>query len=419
MQQLPKRLLSIDVLRAITMLLMIFVNDASGVKHIPEWIDHAKGIEDRMGFADTIFPAFLFIVGLSLPFAINNRIKKGDSAKQVLFYILIRSVALLIMGFFHVNLEDYNSSAGLIPKAAWALVITTAFFLIWLDYPDTMAKAKKYSLQILGIVLLIAMAVIYKGGEDGEVRGMEPSWWGILGLIGWAYLVCALIFFAVKGKLNNLIVAWVILVAINILAHSVFKIKVMRDESIVSIAGSDVTGSLLGNAIIFLKPLWVIHDASTMTLTMGGVVISGIYAKLVEQGKTQQIWATLAIIGVLFLVAGFALRPYTEGISKIRSTPAWVLICSGITTLVFLLLIYVVDVKGKISAFNWIKPAGTSTLTCYLIPYFQVFILELLHINYPRVINNGFPGLLRSFLTSVIIILFVGLLEKKRLRLKI
>jgi predicted acyltransferase len=193
----------------------------------------------------------------------------------------------------------------------------------------------------------------------------------------------------------------------------------MRDESIVSIAGSDVTGSLLGNAIIFLKPLWVIHDASTMTLTMGGVVISGIYAKLVEQGKTQQIWATLAIIGVLFLVAGFALRPYTEGISKIRSTPAWVLICSGITTLVFLLLIYVVDVKGKISAFNWIKPAGTSTLTCYLIPYFQVFILELLHINYPRVINNGFPGLLRSFLTSVIIILFVGLLEKKRLRLKI
>ncbi|UOE46455.1 DUF5009 domain-containing protein [Mucilaginibacter sp. SMC90] len=419
MQQLPRRLLSIDVLRAITMLLMIFVNDASGVKHIPEWIDHAKGFEDRMGFADTIFPAFLFIVGLSLPFAINNRIKKGDSAKQVLFYILIRSVALLIMGFYHVNLEEYNSSAAILPRAVWAIVITTAFFLIWLDYPETMAKARKYLLQILGIAMLAAMAIVYKGGEDGEVRGMEPSWWGILGLIGWAYLVCALIFFVVKGKLNSLIVAWVVLVVINIIAHSVFKIKIMRDEAMVSIAGDDVTGSSLGNAIIFLKPLWVIHDASTMTLTMGGVVISGIYAKLVQQGKTQRIWATLAIIGVLLLVAGFALRPYTEGISKIRSTPAWVLICSGITTLAFLLLIYVVDVKGKISIFNWIKPAGTSTLTCYLIPYFQVFLLELLHINYPRIINNGFPGLLRSFLTAIIIILFVGVLEKKRLRLKI
>ncbi|WP_413667735.1 DUF5009 domain-containing protein [Mucilaginibacter sp. Mucisp86] len=419
MQQLPKRLLSIDVLRAITMLLMIFVNDAAGVKHIPEWIDHAKAFEDRMGFADTIFPAFLFIVGLSLPFAINNRIKKGDSTKEVLFYILIRSAALVIMGFYHVNLEEYNSSAALIPKAAWALVITTAFFLIWLDYPETMAKAKKYSLQILGIIMLIAMAVIYKGGEDGEVRWMEPSWWGILGLIGWAYLVCALIYVAVKGKLHRLIIAWTILAAIGIIAHSVCEIKVMHDDTLVTLAGSNITGSSLGDAIVFLKPFWIINDASNMTLIMGGIVVSGIYARLVEQGKTQRIWATLAIIGVLFLVAGFALRPYTEGISKIRSTPSWVLICSGITTLAFLILIYVVDVKGKISAFNWIKPAGTSTLTCYLIPYFQVFILELFHINYPDVINNGFPGLLRSFLTAVIIILFVGILEKKRLRLKI
>jgi heparan-alpha-glucosaminide N-acetyltransferase len=418
MQQLPKRLLSIDVLRAITMLLMIFVNDASGVKHIPEWIDHAKGFEDRMGFADTIFPAFLFIVGLSLPFAINNRIKKGDSTREVLFYILVRSAALLIMGFYHVNLEEFSDLA-VIPKAVWALVITTAFFLIWLDYPETIAKGKKYILQALGIAMLIAMAVVYKGGDGDNLHVMEPSWWGILGLIGWSYFVCALIYFAVKGKLNRLIVAWVVLAAINIIAHSVFKIKVMRDESMVSIAGNDVTVSFFGNAIIFLKPLWIIHDASTMTLTMGGVVISGIYAKLVEQGKTQRIWATLAIVGVLFLVAGFAIRPYTEGISKIRSTPAWVLICSGITTLAFLILIYVVDVKGKINAFNWIKPAGTSTLTCYLIPYFQVFILELFHINYPSVINNGFPGLLRSFLTAVIIILFVGLLEKRRLRLKI
>ncbi|QTE38263.1 DUF5009 domain-containing protein [Mucilaginibacter gossypii] len=154
MQQLPKRLLSIDVLRAITMLLMIFVNDAGGVQHIPEWIDHAKGLEDRVGFADTIFPAFLFIVGLSLPFAINNRIKKSDSTRQVLFYILVRSAGLLIMGFYHVNLEEYNSSAALIPKAAWALVITMAFFLIWLDYPESMAKTKRYTLQILGIAML-------------------------------------------------------------------------------------------------------------------------------------------------------------------------------------------------------------------------------------------------------------------------
>ncbi len=62
----PKRLHSVDAIRALTMLCMIFINDLSGVKGIPEWMDHAKRFEDSMGFADTIFPCFLFIVGLSI-----------------------------------------------------------------------------------------------------------------------------------------------------------------------------------------------------------------------------------------------------------------------------------------------------------------------------------------------------------------
>src|ERR1700760_4383945 len=107
----PKRLLSVDAFRALTMLLMIFINDLSGVRGMPSWMDHAKKMEDGMGFADTIFPAFLFIVGLSLPFALRNRIKRGDSNMSVFIYILTRSLALIVMGFFHVNMESYSDNA--------------------------------------------------------------------------------------------------------------------------------------------------------------------------------------------------------------------------------------------------------------------------------------------------------------------
>jgi heparan-alpha-glucosaminide N-acetyltransferase len=79
MKPLPVRLHSIDVFRAVTMFLMIFVNDVDAVTNIPEWIKHVDAHTDGLGFADTIFPAFLFIVGLSLPFAIRNRINKGYS----------------------------------------------------------------------------------------------------------------------------------------------------------------------------------------------------------------------------------------------------------------------------------------------------------------------------------------------------
>ena len=68
-----QRVTSIDILRALTMVLMIFVNDLWSLKNIPAWLEHVERGVDGIGLADVVFPAFLFIVGLSLPFAIDNR----------------------------------------------------------------------------------------------------------------------------------------------------------------------------------------------------------------------------------------------------------------------------------------------------------------------------------------------------------
>src|SRR4051812_17532800 len=70
---------SIDAFRAVTMLLMIFVNDLWTLENVPAWLGHADMMEDRLGFSDVIFPAFLFIVGMSVPLAIDGRLNKGES----------------------------------------------------------------------------------------------------------------------------------------------------------------------------------------------------------------------------------------------------------------------------------------------------------------------------------------------------
>src|SRR5437879_6416997 len=155
----PKRLLSVDAFRALTMLFMIFINDLSGVKGMPGWMDHAKRMEDGMGFADTIFPAFLFIVGLSVPLAIGRKMQKGESFNSIAFSILSRSFALIVMGFFHVNLESY-STASILPEPVWEILITLSFFLIWLDYPQTLSIIKKYTLIAIGWLILILMAFL-------------------------------------------------------------------------------------------------------------------------------------------------------------------------------------------------------------------------------------------------------------------
>ena len=50
------RLASIDILRALTMVLMIWVNDFWTLSNVPKWLMHATANEDYLGFSDIIFP---------------------------------------------------------------------------------------------------------------------------------------------------------------------------------------------------------------------------------------------------------------------------------------------------------------------------------------------------------------------------
>ncbi len=388
--QLPQRLYSIDVFRALTMFFMIFVNDVSGVKNIPAWIGHAPADADRLGFADTIFPIFLFIVGLSLPFALMKRMKRGDSFYRIASYILIRSIALLVMGFLHVNLENYNPMA-LLPKAAWEIAITIGFFLIWMDYPDTIKKSRKYFLQGTGILILVLMGWLFKGGEPASPVGLKPYWWGILGIIGWSYLVCALIFLLSKGNGWVQAAAFLFFLLINIASHT----------------------GLLGFSI------WVIGNASAVTLTMAGVVISLLYRNLAATGRDRLLWIAFALAGIGMLVFGLLIRPHAAGISKIRATPAWVAINIGISILVFELLIFGVDIKGKQDWFKSIRPGGTSTLTSYLVPYLLYSLYALTNFRYPDLFNEGIGGIIRSFFIAFLVIWIAGLLEKRKIRLQL
>lgn len=80
----PQRVLSIDAFRGITILVMVFVNELAGVRDIPQWMKHMPANADAMTFVDLVFPAFLFIVGMSIPFALNNRLKKGDRSFRIM-----------------------------------------------------------------------------------------------------------------------------------------------------------------------------------------------------------------------------------------------------------------------------------------------------------------------------------------------
>jgi hypothetical protein len=116
--------------------------------------------------------------------------------------------------------------------------------------------------------------------------------------------------------------------------------------------------------------------------------------------------------------AGIALRSFW-GISKEDESPSWLLICTAINITAFIGLLYLVDIKNKGRWARTIRPAGTSTLTCYLLPSIHYAILNLLPEAWrlPLALRTGNIGIIKSLLYALVIIRFAGWLEKKGIRL--
>ena len=389
------RLYSIDILRALTMFLMIWVNEFWTLNDVPKWLLHAKVNEDYLGFSDIIFPLFLFIVGLSIPFAIKSRLDKGHSFREIGKHILIRSFSLLLIGLFMVNYEAAYDSGIPIGKYFWGILMALAIFLIWTDWKKSPVSRKwQLPLQILGFLILLFLAMIYEGGASGEYW-MRPQWWGILGLIGWAYLVNALIFLLSRGKWTVIVFFWLL-----------FNVLSVWNQT-------DAAFELQG----IFKYFSTIVQGTIPAFTTSGMVASLVIMKW-SGPRLKKGYAILVFLGLASIVFALVARPLW-GISKLGATPSWLAICSGLGFLVFAIFNYLTDQKGITHWAKFIAPAGTATLTCYMLPYLIYPIRNLSTFRLPYFFNTGVVGLLGSLIFAYIVVLLTGWLVKKGIKLKL
>src|SRR6202012_2224510 len=96
MQGAPStRVLSIDVLRGITIAFMILVNDPGDWGHVYAQLDHSEW--NGCTLTDLVFPTFLFLVGASLILSLRTRIARGDSRRLLALHIVRRSATLFAL----------------------------------------------------------------------------------------------------------------------------------------------------------------------------------------------------------------------------------------------------------------------------------------------------------------------------------
>src|ERR1700728_4293348 len=94
----PQRVLSIDVLRGLTIALMILVNDPGDWSHTYTQLDHAAW--NGFTLTDLVFPNFLFMVGASIIFSMQGRIRRGEDRRTLALHIIRRSAIIFALDLF-------------------------------------------------------------------------------------------------------------------------------------------------------------------------------------------------------------------------------------------------------------------------------------------------------------------------------
>nr|MBA4167715.1 hypothetical protein [Chitinophagaceae bacterium] len=153
-------------------------------------------------------------------------------------------------------------------------------------------------------------------------------------------------------------------------------------------------------------------------LVIAGVISSLIFIRESPKENSRQLIIILLSLSAASVLSGFLLRQFFI-ISKILATPSWVLICSGITLAIFVFVYWLADIRNQTAWAGIIKPAGTNTLLCYLLPYFAYAIFGALNSTLPAFLLTGVVGLFKTFLFALIIVTLAGLLMKVNVRLKL
>ena len=388
------RVASVDIFRGFTMLLMIFVNDLSGVKGLPWWNYHMEE-KNGMTYVDMVFPAFLFIVGMAVPLAIRNRLSKGSSIGALWIHVLLRSLSLIVLGLVLANADKGDPSQMHISQNVWASLALVGAILLWNVYPVSQRYGVLFrSLKITGALLLAAMFIIFRRTtESGHTAWIDPSYWEILGLIGWTYLAVCLLYIPTR-KWRWAPVTWfAVLAALNILSAARW--------------------------LSFPDQLpfywWPFNNGAFGMLAFAGMITSTIFLgdSRLKTLREKTVWALLFAL-VLF-AGGLLCTPL--GISKIHATPTWCFYSAGASVLIFLGLYYICDVQRNTRWAAFVKPAGSNTLLTYLLPDLFYFMVGTSWLS--PVFGHGWTGVIKAAAFTGFILVLSALLTKLRVRVQL
>ncbi len=349
------------------MLAMVFVNDIAGAAGLPWWMYHyatTSPAPDYNGltFVDWVFPAFLFVMGMSIPAALQARIERGEPSWRIVLHVLARGGSLLLLGFFKINQTGSIAALGWGP-GVWNVLMFLAAIATFTQLRNLKATI---IVRAIGAAGLLALAFIH----FRFVGPMTPKWWDILGIIGWAYLAACMVWAATRNSPAGMTAAVAVLLYLFVL------------ESLGVLAGPTILGVTLSEHLRYGSTIGT-HAA----IAVCGMILA---SRLVDAKADREHLKFFAAAAVAMLVASVATYP-KYGINKDLATPAWAMLCAAATVLVFVPLWWWTDRRGGVGSSWLLRTAGRHALLIYLL---QSMLYPLI-----QVMTDAFSGRLAALVS--------------------
>lgn len=381
--KVSNRLLSLDILRGITIAGMILVNNPGSWEYVYVPLQHATW--NGLTPTDLIFPFFMFIMGVSIFIALRKF--NFEPSKPLLKKIIKRTFLIFLIGlglsWFSISINTYNSLAN------EGLGFFDRFITAIINFEN---------LRILGVMQRLALS----------------------------YGITSLIVIFVKHRhipflIISILVGYMLLLYFgNGYVTDGYNLLAVTDQSILGLNHMYVEYGI--------DPEGVLSTIPCIAHVLIGFYIGKILTE--TQDNTSRM-LQLFVIGTTFMFVGFLLS-YGFPINKKIWSPTFVLTSCGMAILFLSLLIYIIDVKECKNWTTFFEVFGVNPLFIYVLAGVAASVIEGIIISQEISLKdyfyiNALEPFLGNYLASVVFsLLFVigmwaigYILYKKKIYIKL
>ena len=359
-----ERLISLDVFRGLTILLMTIVNNPGDWGNVYPPLLHAEW--HGCTLTDLVFPFFIFIMGVAVPLAMPDKFYDGTTFNK----ILVRSLRMLCLGIFF-NFFGKIQLFGLegIPLLMGRLIITIA-----VGYALMGSFSSKIKNILAFSILFIYLLLAYSGIEAYQDVRLP----GVLQRIAIVYFVVSLLYLKTSQKTQIitgivlLLGYWAIMTLIPV--PGIGEANLDKETNLASWLDSILLKGHMYRGTVTWDPEGILSTIPSIVNGIIGLFIGQLLqTDMIKIQKAQR----MGIIGTILIFFGL-IWDIIFPINKSLWTSSYVLYTTGLATVVLTILYYIIDIANYKKGFKLFLVWGVNPMivffTSQIIPQALVMI---------------------------------------------